>query len=284
MKRIALSLSLAALALAVPASAAQKIPQVSQAATVSQNIGLNEVTIKYHRPGVKGRKIWGELVPFGKVWRTGANEATTITFTEDVLVEGQPLAAGTYALFTIPGANEWTVLFNRNAKQWGAYEYKEGEDVTRIKVKPVTTAASEEWMSFRFQDPSLDTAKIVLAWEKLELPFTIKNKVETNTKVLAGLREDIKAAKADDWKVRLGAAEYCADAKTNLDEANGWADAALKIKNTTWGHFEKARILREKGTTSEAVTHLEEALKAAGPEDDKAFLDEIKSQIVAWKK
>lgn len=125
------------------------------------------VTLEYGRPNVKGRQIWGGLVPYDKVWRTGANEATTITFSGAVAVEGEPLPAGTYALFTIPGESEWTIIFNKVAKQWGAMKYDAAEDALRVTVKP-EPAAYEETMDFRIQD-----SRVILRWEKLAIPFSV---------------------------------------------------------------------------------------------------------------
>ena len=125
----------AILAATTPALAQLELPRVSPKATVSQTVGLTDVTITYCRPSVRGRTIWGGLVPYDEVWRTGANEATTITFTDDVTIDGNKLPAGTYGLFTVPGKDEWTVVFNKGAKQWGAYEYKQDQDALRIKVE-----------------------------------------------------------------------------------------------------------------------------------------------------
>ena len=163
------------------AAGPKKTPQPSPYASTTQRIGVNDVTITYHRPGVKGRKIWGELVPFGQVWRAGANEATTITFTEDVTVEEHALRAGTYAFFTIPGEKEWTLIFSKEPKQWGAFDYKEGKDALRVKVAP-KPSPPEEWLSFRFRDLTLNSAVAVLSWEKVEVPFVIRNKVEVKAK------------------------------------------------------------------------------------------------------
>lgn len=169
--------ALPALGLCIPGSGKRgsERPRASPNASVSQTIGVTEVTISYGRPGVKERKIWGELVPYGKIWRTGANEATTISFHKDVLIEGQKLPAGTYALFTIPTENAWTIVFNKNPEQWGSDDYDPQKDALRIKVKP-QPAAHKEWMSFSFKnltaDPSSATA--VLRWEKLAVPFKIQ--------------------------------------------------------------------------------------------------------------
>lgn len=126
-----------------------------------------EVTLEYGRPNVNGRTIWGDLVPYGKVWRTGADEATTITFSGDVTVQGEPLAAGTYSLFTIPEDGEWTVIFNKVPKQWGAYSYDEAQDALRVKATP---AASDPVESLEF---AIDGSDVILHWEKLALPVTI---------------------------------------------------------------------------------------------------------------
>ena len=150
-----------------------KFPQVSPAATVTQTVGLTDITISYHRPGVKGRTIWGDLVPYDKVWRTGANNATTIEFSHDVTVEGQPLKAGKYGLFTIPGKSEWTVVFSKQADIWGTYNYKEDQDVLRVKVK-AAAAPFCEWLNFKFAKLTEGSAVVVLHWEKLMVPFALK--------------------------------------------------------------------------------------------------------------
>ncbi len=161
-------------------------PDVSQGATVSQTIGIDdEVTITYHRPGVKGRNVWegksdnpriGPLVPFGgdpRPWRAGANEATTISFTGDVLVEGEPLDAGTYALFMIPTEDEWTVVFSENARQWGSFAYKEEDDALRVTVTP-EEAPHEEWLAYGFEDLGPWSATAYLHWETVKVPFEIE--------------------------------------------------------------------------------------------------------------
>ncbi|MFQ5818073.1 MAG: DUF2911 domain-containing protein [Terriglobia bacterium] len=148
-------------------------PRPSPNASVAQTIGVTQVTISYGRPGVKGRKIWGGLVPYDKVWRAGANEATTIAFSNNVTIEAQNLPAGTYGLFTIPSATEWTIIFNKTAQQWGAMNYDAAQDALRIKVKP-RAAEHEEWMSFSFKNLSAKSATVVLRWEKLAVPFRIQ--------------------------------------------------------------------------------------------------------------
>lgn len=281
---LAFALTATAAALTLPATAEERSPQVSPSSQVTQRVGLSDVTITFSRPGVKGRKIWGELVPMGKIWRTGANQATTIKFEEDVLVEGKPVAAGTYALFTVPGEKTWSLILNKDAKQWGAYTHKDADDVVKVDVTPRAAASPEEWMTFRFSDLSNDGATVVLSWEKVEVPFKFRNRVETNTVMFARLREKIAKAKPDEWQPYADAATYCLSQKTNMDEGMKWIDKSLAIKATTTGHFVKAMFLDAAGKTKEGVAELQKALEAAGPEDDKAFLDEIKNGIPEWTK
>jgi hypothetical protein len=148
-------------------------PRPSPNATVSQTVGLTEVTIKYSRPGVKNREIWGKLVPYGQVWRTGANENTTIKFSTPVKINGHELPAGTYGVQTIPTATEWTIIFSKDSNEWGAFTYKQADDALRIQAKP-QPAEFRERMAFDFEDMTDNAAKVVLHWEKLKVSFNIE--------------------------------------------------------------------------------------------------------------
>jgi len=151
----------------------EKKIRVSPKAEVMQIVGLTEITISYSRPGVKGRTIWGQLVPYDKVWRAGADEATKITFGTDVMIEGKKLKKGSYSLFTIPSKNEWTIIFNKIADQWGAFEYNEAEDALRVKVKP-KESEYREWLTYSFAKTGDKAAVITLEWEKLKIPFKVE--------------------------------------------------------------------------------------------------------------
>ena len=155
--------------------------RVSPKAGVFQTLGITDVNVSYSRPGVKNRKIWGELVPYNKVWRAGADEATKITFSTDVTIEGKKLPAGAYGFFAIPGENEWTLIFNKIADQWGAFTYNEAEDALRIKVKPVSNS-NQEWLLYSFTDMTPTTAQLNLIWEKLKVSFKIEGKGDAATK------------------------------------------------------------------------------------------------------
>jgi hypothetical protein len=155
--------------------------RVSPKAGVFQTLGITDVDVSYSRPGVKNRKIWGELVPYNKVWRAGADEATKITFSTDVTIEGKKLPAGAYGFFAIPGENEWTLIFNKIADQWGAFTYNESEDALRIKVKPVSNS-NQEWLLYSFTDMTSTSAQLNLIWEKLKVSFKIEGKGDVATK------------------------------------------------------------------------------------------------------
>jgi hypothetical protein len=260
---------------------AMRLPQVSQAATVKQTIGLNDVTITYSRPGVKGRKIWGGLVPYDAVWRTGANSATTIQVSEDVLVEGQPLPAGTYSLHTIPGEKEWTLIFNKEANQWGSYSYDAAKDAVRVKVTPMP-GQPQEWMIFRFEELTNNSARVVLAWENLQVPFTVKNQTDTNTKVIAMLRDATAKAKPDEWQTYYRAGNYLVQNKHSMDEAAAWLDKAIAISPTPPTYYAKARYFDAAGKTREAIAELDKALAAAKPDTPPALLDEIRNVKKTW--
>ena|ERR1017187_2242137 len=155
--------------------------RVSPKAGVFQTIGITDVNVSYSRPGVKNRKIWGELVPYNKVWRAGADEATKITFSTDVIIEGKKLPAGAYGFFAMPGENEWTLIFNKVSDQWGAFTYNESEDALRIKVKPVANS-NHEWLLYSFTDMTPTTAQLNLIWEKLKVSLKIEGKGDAPAK------------------------------------------------------------------------------------------------------
>ncbi|MCA1591643.1 MAG: DUF2911 domain-containing protein [Acidobacteria bacterium] len=283
-----------------------RFPRPSQKASVMQTIGVTDVTITYSRPGVKGRKIWGDapatggasgvatmddsrsrakdavLVPYGHVWRTGANEATTFAVTDDVLINGQKLSAGTYSLHTIPGKDEWTFIFNSDAGQWGSFTYDEKKDTLRIKAKPQMVAENQEWMMFSV-DPMTDhSAQVNLRWEKLSVPFTVEVR-DVNAMTLEKARAAIAAAKPDDWRTPLQAANYAFQNADKADDAEAvrWLEQSIKIKETFQNMYSKARMLASQGKMQEAIAAGERAL-ALGKEA-KADTSDLEKRLAEWK-
>jgi len=278
----------ALLSLLAPAGAfAQqlKLPRPSPKASVQQTVGLTEVTINYCRPGVKGRTIWGELVPYDKVWRTGANEATTIQFSQDVKVNGKPLPAGLYSVHTIPSKSAWTVIFNKKAEQWGSYEYDDKQDALRIQVQPVA-GPQQELMEFSFPEVSPEGATVELAWEKVRVPFKIE--VATKEQAMANIRQSLSAlaGKPEEWNVPYGAANYAfTNNLDNRDEAMKWIDQSVGLKETFWNLRLKATMLEKAGKKKEAVTVAEKAVQIGkANEDEPSEIAKTEKQIAEWKK
>ena len=257
------------------------LPRPSPKASVTQTVGLTDVTITYCRPSVKGRVIWGGLVPYDQVWRTGANEATTITFGDDVTIEGNKLPAGTYGLFTIPGKDEWTVIFNKGAKQWGAYEYKQDQDALRIKVKP-QPAVFHELMTFSFPSVSTESAQVALNWENLQVAFSFK--VNTIEKVLGAARKAVAEAKPDDWRTSYRAAAFCLDNNVNLAEAKTWLDKSVATKETMYNLSGQARLLAMQGKKADAIALAKKAITVGNAADPKADTSMVDNLIKEWEK
>lgn len=265
-------LMLAAFAVAAPATAQQfSTPRPSPNAKVTQTVGLTELTVTYSRPGVKGRAIWGALVPYGQPWRTGANEATQFTTSDDIQVEGQTLAAGTYALVTIPTADSWTVIFSKQKEMWGAYDYDAKNDALRVTVKPVA-AAHEERLSFTFDDPSTESATLNMRWEKLSVP--VKITVDTNAKALASARAAVAAAKPEDWRTPFRAAAWAFDAGIAQEDVTTWAQAAAKSKDNFQTAGLLARIAAKQGDTKNAVVLMKKSI-AFGKADTTVAKEQI---------
>jgi hypothetical protein len=226
--------------------------------------------------------IWGGLVPYDKVWRTGANAVTKITFDGDVMVEGQKLAAGAYGLYTIPGKTEWTVIFNNVST--GGPDYVAEKDALRVKVKPVP-AEMKELFTIGFPAVTSEGATLALTWEKLRVPVTIT--VDTKARFLANAKDAVAKAKADDWQTPLVAARYLYDNKYALDDAGKWLDKSIATKATFGNLSVKANALAAEGKTKDAVAAAEKALaagKAAEQKPSPEAVQALEKKIAEWKK
>ena len=248
-----------------------RTPRLSQGAKITQVIGLSDVTIYYHRPGVKGREIWGKLLPYGTVWRVGANEPTLFTFSDPVTIGGKQMGAGTYRMVTIPGEKEWTVAFNSEVRNWGTV-YDEKYDTLRFKVTP-QWGAHEEWLSFSFTDLTPSSATVVLAWEKVRIPF----KIEFNT--LGRLQSSV-----GNWQVLNSAARFALDNNVYINEAVDWTDRALAMNKNANTLRTKAELLAKAGKKQEAIAAGEESLKMFKAMDQSRMSDFQKQAIVDFEK
>src|SRR6185295_16065908 len=296
-----------ALSCATYASAQQlvKTPRPSQKASVMQTIGVTDVTITYSRPAIKGRTIWGDapatmatraqgeatldnqherkpgepIVPWGHVWRAGANEATQFAITDDVLINGQPLKAGTYSLHMIPGKDEWTVIFNSDAGQWGSFSYDEKKDVLRVKTKPETASDSQEWLSYTFDPVTETSAQVNLRWERLRVPFTVEVQ-DIKGKTIARAKATVAAAKADDWRTSYQAAQYALN-NSETDLGMTWVDQSIKIKPTFQNLSLKSIALYNAGKKDEAMALADKAI--AQGKADKANTANFEKRVAGWK-
>ena len=271
---------------AVSAFAQIDTPRPSPKASVMQRIGVTDVTITYSRPGVKGRQIWGDplpgqtakgeatldnqnerpkgapIVPYGHVWRVGANEATMFVVTDDVLINGQKLPAGTYSLHAIPTKDEWTIVFNSTAKQWGSFDYDATKDTLRVKVKPQSLSQSEEWLTYTMDPAGDDSAQVNIRWEKVSVPFTIKVPDVAAT-TLAHLKNSVGNAKADDWQTPMQAGAYLINNQNPGDDEQGmaWLDQSIKVKETFRNLSVKANALYKLGKKEEAFAVAQQAIE-----------------------
>jgi hypothetical protein len=236
------------------------LPRPSQAASVSQTVGLTEIAIHYSRPLVKGRTIWGELVPYGQVWRAGANENTTISFSTPVSIGGHALPAGTYGVHTLPSAADWTLILSKNSSNWGSFSYEEKDDALRLSLKPESGAMTEA-LVYTFEDPTETSVRVVLAWEKLRLPFTVE--VATKDVVIASLERELHGLAQFFWQPWNQAATYALQNDTHLDEAMTWIDRSLRINENFANTATKAQLLTKKGDVAAADALMKKALPTA---------------------
>lgn len=245
-------------------SAQITIPRVSQKASLSQTIALTDITLNYSRPQVKGRKIFGELEPFGKVWRTGANEVTNISFSTDVKINGFNLKAGKYALVSLPTEKDWTFIFNKDAEQWGAFSYNDSFDALRILAKK-EVIPSKEVLSFYFEELTQNSVKVVLEWETVRASFTVEADPMT---VVAAIQKSLVNRKPTDWRSLYNAANYCFVSDVNHDEAQQWLNTSLEIRKDAGTYFLKARLAKQVKSNKDAKSFAEVAKELAKKEEN----------------
>ena len=252
------------------------LPTLSQHAVITQRIGLTDVTINYHAPLVGGRKLWGEAVPYDRVWRAGANQNTTISFSEDVSIEGKPVAAGTYGLHVIPSKDQWTVIFSKNSTSWGSFTYDEKEDAVRLTATP-TPAEMEESLEYRFENPTETSVNVVLHWEKLQIAFPIT--ADTKAITLASLKLQLRGLSRFSWQGWNNASTWALK-NDELDQALAWADKSISLQQNYANLTNKAAILDKKKDTKGASDLRAQAMKLA----TEADINNLGYQRMAEKK
>ena len=265
-------------ALAGAARADLELPRPSPFAKVVQTVGLTDITVDYSSPGVKGRKIWGAVVPYDQMWRAGANNATKLTFSRDVTFAGKPVPAGSYAFFVIPTKGAWTVILNKKADQNGVgRDYKEADDLLRVQVTP-KAAPFRERLAYLVSDFTDDKASLDLEWEKLRLPIPIT--VQTSAQTLANINNAIDST----WRTYANAARYMLENKKDYDTGMKYVDQSLALKEDWFNVWIKAELQAAKGDLKDARATGEHAYDL-GKKSQMFFLEgEVKKTLDDWKK
>ena len=244
-----------------------KIPDASSSARIEQDFGLGHITINYSRPNVKARKIFGVVEPYGLVWRTGANAATKIKLTDTLMIEGHQLAPGEYSLFTIPSTNEWTIIFNKTADQWGAYSYDSSKDLLRFKIKPGILDKTLETFTIQFANVFIEHCELQLLWENTALVLHLQTDVDS--RVMANIDQAMKGEKKPYYR----AAIYYYNHQKDMNKALGWINEAEKVQPQAYNvKYWKARIELKLGDKKAAITTANEGLKLAMGEPNAEYI------------
>ena len=257
------------------------IPRVSPKASISQIIGVNKVSITYGRPAVRGRKIIGNLVPLNKVWRSGANEATTITFEKEVRFEGKDVPKGTYSLFMIPSKNKWIVILNKIAHQWGAYNYDSYQDLLRVEVRLLKIPFTER-CTYLFQEVTKSNATLTLNWEYISVPIHIST--DTKKQTLGEIDKELGNS-FKNWYNFSAAAQYHFYELNELDKAIEYLDIAIALKApnpSPW--MLKSQILAQQKKYSEAINYAKEAIVICKEKNFEFEIHENEEHILKWEK
>lgn len=256
-----------------------KTPDASPHSIVTQDVGLTEITITYSRPGVKGREVFGGLVPYDKVWRTGANAATTVEFSDDVMIMGKELKAGKYSLYTIPREDKWTVIFNEDWKQWGAFNFKDGDNAVSVEVEPYTISPAMETFTIGINDIRNDQAAIILKWDEtaVKVPFS----VPTDKKVMANIKDVMDGPSLRDY---YQAGSYYYSEGKNLEKALEWVSIAVKANPQYYSVHKKALILGALGRYDDAIATAKESIELAKKAGDDHYLRLNTLKIKEWSK
>lgn len=270
----------AGLAASVPAAAQTlDVPAPSPLAKVEQRVGITDFSIEYSSPGVKGRAIWGGLVPYDALWRTGANAATKLTASRDFGFGGQKVPAGTYAVFTIPGKSSWTVILNKNTKLNGTNGYDTKEDAARVTVTPETVPARER-MTFLFSDTTDAATRLDLEWAglRVSVPVTVDTKGQ--------VQDGIDKALGDAWRPHYTAGRYLLENGGDVDTAIGYFDTSIAVKPTWWSYWFRAEALAKKGSTADAVASAQKAQELGKGDNifENFFKEDVQKAVDGWKK
>ncbi len=262
------------------------MPQPSPSAMVKQTVGLTDITIEYSSPAMRQREVWGGLVPYGEIWRTGANKATSITFSDEVSIEGTKIPAGTYSIFTIPSEKEWTVIINKNAEQWGSGEYDEKQDVIRFQVTPMISPIINERMMFTIAAMEERQGEISLWWSNTRISFVVD--ADPVARMVSNIESTMK--QADNlWYTYAQSAEYYLENGQNKEQAKEWVEKSIAMKDHFYNNWVKARILMARnnsggaGDATAAVKMVQKAMEM-GEKENTSFYKRLKPKMEQFVK
>lgn len=271
----------AALLAAPVLASAQKLPQSSPAGKLEQVVGLTTIKIEYSRPSMKDRVVFGDLVPFGEVWRTGANKCTTIEFDSPVVMAGQPVKAGKYSLFTVPGPEMWVLILNTNTELWGADERKPEEDVLTAKLQPKKNSGLVETLTFDFTLGQRDDAILNLTWEATWLPIPIV--ADCTEQALKNIEEALSKADVK-FNAYSSSARFCIDRKLRLPDALTWAEKSVSMEKKYWNTYTLGLARAANGKYKEAIEAAKMSIELAQAEKDAAYVKMNRERIEEWTK
>lgn len=247
-----------------------QMPQASPSAKIIQKVGLTDVTVDYSRPSTKGRKIFGELVPYGQVWRTGANAATVLTFSTDVTVGGQSIPAGSYALYAIPGKNDWTIILSKNTQLWGSIGYNPAEDQARFEVEASKTSKKYETFEIAFNNFTDNSAVVSMKWETTRVDFKIQTEVDPI--VMADIKKLVIDTETTDPGLLFQAASYYFSNSKDLNQAYAWVKASTDSDPKYWTVHLRAKIEVALGMKTEALDSATKSKAMAEKENNPDYV------------
>jgi tetratricopeptide (TPR) repeat protein len=251
------------------------LPELSQKAVVSQRLGVTDITISYHRPLAKGRKVFGTIVPYGQVWRAGANENTTIEFSDPVSIEGKPLDAGKYGLHMIPNEDHWTVIFSKVSSAWGSFSYDEKEDALRVDVKPATSDEHNA-LTYEFDDLQPDSAMAILKWENVAVPFKVS--VDVNRYAMEKVHSQMRGLVRFTWDGWDDAANFILDNNLDLNEALADSDRSIGVEERFDNYMTKSRVLAAMHKDEESDAAMKRAMALASPLQLHVYARQLQAQ------
>jgi predicted small lipoprotein YifL len=262
--------------IALPAAAQLQLPVPSPAAKVTQQVGVTDITVEYSSPAVKGRKIWGDLVPWDKPWRAGANASTKITFSKDVTFGGKPVPAGTYAIVAFPTQKGWTVALNKELGLWQGKQYDAANDAVKVSAT-TTTIPNRERLTYLFSNTSDTDTSLDLEWEKTRISVPIK--VDSAAHAQANIKSMVETA----WRPYINAASYVAESSKDLDTALKYADTSIAIESNWYNNWIKAELLAKKGNYADARKHAQVSWDLGQKAPNFFFKDAVAKALADWK-